>query len=128
MFDLYRLDDADLRRLFTQIRQIRPEFILYTCSTGFSSKSVLLDENDFVLLVRNVTELHAKIHGVTVDQYRDWIDAKGCLSCSALTKSGESCQGSVTGGFYLDAKDWVTRQGKSFCPAHGGHTKKGAAQ
>jgi hypothetical protein len=59
----------------------------------------------------------AKLFGLSVEDYLEWIVCDGTPLCSALTKSGHLCRNNI-GGFLLDPETWKRLHRKATCHAH----------
>jgi hypothetical protein len=58
----------------------------------------------------------ARHFGLTVDEYREWIELNGKALCGKLTKSGRPCNAAF--GFQLDVGEWKRRHRREACHAH----------
>lgn len=79
-----------------------------------------LSAEDYSLYIKSPEKYAANKYGLTVIEYRAWVEHGGCVRCSGLTKLGKRCKNYMTvTPMRLDAKDWKEFQG-GYCVVHGG--------
>ena len=59
----------------------------------------------------------ANHYGVTVEQYREWLDCHGLPRCGAKTKAGKLCS-QVIARELLDALEFVAEHRTHYCNIH----------
>ena len=62
----------------------------------------------------------AKYFGLTVDQYREWIETQATALCSERTRAGRLCRNPIGAGVLLTPKDWLQHHRSAPCFIHGG--------
>lgn len=62
---------------------------------------------------------YALKHGVTEDEYRQWVETDGTPRCGATTAKGKRCGNLVSGGIQMPLERWLQEDG-GFCAIHGG--------
>jgi len=103
------------------LRQLAASGIKFTIAipTECGACDRLFAPEDVALFLREPDELYAKHHGVTLSQFRDWLEAEGKVTCSGTTTLRKPCKNTVPGGFCVSPTEWVRLQGE-YCDLHAG--------
>lgn len=78
-----------------------------------------LSPNEAELYLSDREQIHARLLGLTVQEYREWLSMEGEIRCSAINSNGFRCKNLLSGGMRTDAKQWKRDQG-GYCAIHGG--------
>ncbi|MCT8869314.1 hypothetical protein AAEH72_16000 [Shewanella xiamenensis] len=75
---------------------------------------------DLALFFENPKALYAQHFGLTLNEYNQCVADDYNVYCSALTKRGYHCRGSVRGGRCTSPDNWKRLTGQ-YCPIHEGN-------
>jgi hypothetical protein len=81
---------------------------------------IVLSEVDFLAFQKDPEHTVARLLGLSLHEFRDWMASDGCVRCAHINAAGRRCQKSVSGGAY-QPRDWLAAQG-TCCVQHGGPT------
>jgi hypothetical protein len=122
------LDDprADIRARLAQGAPLNdpvtePEYIwsAHVACGGCSGRTLYLDPDDVDQYNADPDLFVAKHFGFeTVDEYREWVEARGSALCSERTAAGKLCRNSI--GMTYRPEVWRERHRSAPCSVHGG--------
>jgi hypothetical protein len=72
-----------------------------------------------LILEKDPEEFFAVVNGMSLGQYREWLESDCSIVCSATTKAGQRCTNYVRAGCQVEASEWLKRYGQR-CANHGG--------
>lgn len=89
--------------------------VIITAANGGRTISVSSPE-DLEFLARDPLGFAASSMGLSVDNYKKWIEYDGVVQCARIKKDGKQCRNPVH-GHYSNAVEWLEAQGR-LCALH----------
>lgn len=83
------------------------------------NRSLTLAAHELETFCNDPEGFFALKHGVTIDEYRQWVETDGTPRCGAKTSKGKRCGNVVSGGIQMSLERWLEEDG-GFCAVHGG--------
>jgi hypothetical protein len=81
------------------------------------SRSLHIDESQIPEYNANPDAFVAKHFGMTVQEYREWVQLDGMPLCGTITKKGSFCRNPV-GRIQMKAKEWLAKHRICYCTVH----------
>lgn len=83
------------------------------------SEALVLSPGHIALYLQDPDLGIAAARGVSREDYREWLESDGCVSCSARTRTGAACRNGAAGLYDMDLDLWMrVRQTKQYCTVH----------
>jgi hypothetical protein len=94
----------------------------YCClSTPNGGETVGLRDASSVETYNSNPDAFAASHfGLSISEYREWIESKGGALCSERTQKGRACRNTCGAGYQLDSVMWRKLHRNFPCVIHGG--------
>ena len=78
---------------------------------------VWLSAHEMPRYLEHRAEFAAEYYGVTLQQYREWLETDGTPRCRAMTKAGKPCKNPAGDCVRVGIHEWVAFDGE-FCWRH----------
>lgn len=114
----HRPSDFDREVLVLHVQRRQPKVVEALCLYGV--ERVELQPEHVLLYLQDPDAGVAAAHGVSRDDYLEWLKSWGSVRCDGVTVSGTRCKNTAKGFTGLDLSEWIeARTRGGHCAVHG---------
>ena len=94
------------------------EFMVRVPGAFYCGESIPASPEEVLRYIEDHDLFAARYHGVSREDYLEWLDAYGVPRCSAMTRSGKPCRSARAGARRLEAREFAGLDRRDLCPVH----------